>query len=88
MADVPHIVDSACRHGISFYDVQSVRLAPERVISMVDLAGIGMGESERPKVVVYAGYDVAGEPSVVNVDRFEGVAFHSEPGHRNYRWLF
>lgn len=55
---------------------------------MVDLAGIGMGESERPKVVVYAGYDVAGEPSVVNVDRFEGVAFHSEPGHRNYRWLF
>ena len=63
-------------------------LAPERVISMVDLAGIGMGESERPNVVVYAGYDVAGEPLVAYVDRFEGVAFHSEPGHRNYRWLF
>ena len=47
-----------------------------------------MGQSDRPNVTVYAGYDVTGNPLVVFVDRFENMAFHSEPGLRRFGWLF
>ncbi len=54
--------------------------SPVWVRSMPDLYGMGIGEPGRPDVIVYGGLDVYREELVVFVDRFEGVAFHSEPG--------
>jgi len=45
-------------------------------------------ESDRQNVVIYAGYGIYGQELVVFVDRFEEMAFHSEPGRRNFRWMF
>ena len=61
---------------------------PVCVEPMSELAAIGIGEPSRPNVMVHAGYDVAGVPLVVFVDRFEGLAFHSELGMLDYGWLF
>ena len=55
---------------------------------MADVAALGVADSERPNVVVYAGYVVANRPLVVFVDRFEDIAFHAEPGSRRFGWLF
>ena len=49
---------------------------------------MAMGDPDRPNVFVYAGYDLADRPLVVFVDRFENIAFHSEPGTRRFGWLF
>ena len=48
----------------------------------------GLGEEDRVNVMVYAGYGIHGEELVVFVDRFEGMVFHSEPGDRNFGWMF
>ena len=48
----------------------------------------GLGEPGRPNVVVYGGYDLHGNSLVVFVDRYEQVAFHSEPGFPKYEELF
>ena len=55
---------------------------------MPNLATNNLGEAERPNVDVYAGYDTDGNTLVVFVDRFEEIAFHSEPGSRRFGWLF
>lgn len=55
---------------------------------MSDLADMGLGQAERPNIEVYAAYDTSGNPLVVFVDRFENMAFDSEPGLRRYGWLF
>ena len=55
---------------------------------MPDLAIAGRGEPDRPNVVVFGGRDGRQEPLVVFVDRFERIAFHSEPGRRNFGALF
>ena len=47
-----------------------------------------MSESERLSVVIQAGFGIHGQNIVVSVDRLEDVAFHSEPGERNYWWMF
>ncbi len=55
---------------------------------MPDLHDIGLGEPERPNVTVYGGLALSRKRLVVFVDRFEGVAFHSEPGLPKYAVLF
>lgn len=85
---IPHIAPSAYKRGITFHDVDAVLRFPEKVMKMSELAETSMGQSERPNVELYAGYDTSGKPLVVFVDRFENMAFHSEPGSRRYRWLF
>lgn len=84
----PHIAPSAYKRDITFHDVDVVLRFPEKVMRMSESAETGMGPSERPNVELYAGYDTSGKPLVVFVDRFENVAFHSEPGLRRYSWLF
>lgn len=56
--------------------------------TMVELHDLGLGEAERPNVVVYGGYDLNGTPLVVFVDRYERIAFHSEPGLPRFKKLF
>ena len=48
----------------------------------------GADKTDRPNVDVYGGYDTIGQALVVFVDRFENIAFHSEPGDRRFGWLF
>ena len=84
----PHIALSACKHGITHEDVALVIGNPLWVRSMPDLWNMGLGEEGRPNVVVYGGLDVHREELVVFVDRFEGVAFHSEAGLPRYETLF
>lgn len=84
----PFILPSAHKHGVTFFDVRQVIENPYRILPMPELADIGLGQPERPNVDVYAGYDSAGSPLVVFVDRFERVAFHSEPGLRRFGSLF
>ena len=55
---------------------------------MPELEEIGLGQKDRPNVDVYGGYSVNDVPLVVFVDRFEGTAFHSEPGIPKYKYLF
>lgn len=55
---------------------------------MPSLGELGLGQPDRPNVIVYGGLDVYGEELVVFVDRFEGMAFHSEPGLPKYETLF
>lgn len=55
---------------------------------MEELNEVGLGEAERPNVIVYGGYDLHGDPLVVFVDRYEQIAFHSEPGSARFRELF
>jgi len=88
LADQPDIADSARRHGVTIDDIELVLDDPSHVLTMADVAALGMGDSERPNVVVYAGYDIADRPLVVFVDRFENIAFHTEPGSRRFGWLF
>ena len=57
-------------------------------MTMPELVGIGLGEESRPNVDVYGGYSVNDVPLVVFVDRFEGMAFHSEPGIPKYEDLY
>jgi len=61
---------------------------PEWVMSMPELAEVGLGEMGRPNVDVYGGYGINDMPLVVFVDRFEEMAFHSEPGIPRYEDLF
>ena len=61
---------------------------PVWIRSMPDLHVMGIGEPGRPNVTVYGGLDVYRAELVVFVDRFEGVAFHSEPGLAKYEELF
>ena len=61
---------------------------PVWIRSMPDLHDTGVGEPSRPNVTVYGGFDVYREELVVFVDRFEGVAFHSEPGLPKYEELY
>ncbi|MDE0376703.1 MAG: hypothetical protein OXK16_12200 [bacterium] len=81
----PHIAPSAHKRGVTFHDVDAVLRFPEKVMKLSDTH---TGQPERPNVDLYAGYDTSGEPLVVFVDRFENMAFHSEPGLRRYKWLF
>lgn len=83
-----HIDKSACRHGVTPVDVALVLGNPIWMMSMPDLHDVGLGESERPNVTVYGGLAVSRNELVVFVDRFEGVAFHSEPGLPKYAELF
>lgn len=55
---------------------------------MPELHDIGRGQPERPNVTVYGGLALFRKKLVVFVDRFEGVAFHSEPGLPKYAELF
>ena len=55
---------------------------------MPELHEVGLGEPERPNVVVHGGYDLRGSPLVVFVDRYNRIAFHSEPGLPKFRELF
>lgn len=55
---------------------------------MPSLAVLGLGQPDRPNVIVYGGLSVYGEELVVFVDRFEGMAFHPEPGLPKYAILF
>ena len=93
MADKPHIAESACKHGVEYLDVYLVLDAPFFVKNMavvVEMAaelGIVLGQHERPNVDVVAGHDVSGDELIVFVDRFENVAFHSEPGYQRFAWL-
>lgn len=57
-------------------------------MSMPELEEIGLGQKGRPNVDVYGGYSVDDVPLVVFVDRFEGMAFHSEPGIPKYQDLY
>ena len=57
-------------------------------MSMPELEEIGLGEKDRPNVDVYGGYSVNDTPLVVFVDRFEEMAFHSEPGIPKYEEHF
>ena len=70
------------------FDVRLVLSDPTVVITVSDLAEAEFRDPERPNVPVYAGYNVVDAPLVVFVDRFESVAFHSEPGIRRFGWLF
>lgn len=83
-----HIDEPACRHGVTPVDVALVLGNPIWTMSMPDLHDIGLGELERPNVTVYGGLAVSRNKLVVFVDRFEGVAFHSEPGLPKYAELF
>lgn len=55
---------------------------------MPDLHDMGVGEPGRPNVLVFGGFDVYRRELVVFVDRFEGMAFHSEAGLPKYEELF
>ena len=55
---------------------------------MPELCEAGLGEPDRPNVVVYGGYDVSGNPLVVFLDRYEQFAFHSELAFPEYKELF
>lgn len=57
-------------------------------MSMPELAEIGLGQRNRPNVDVYGGYSVTDVSLVVFVDRFERIAFHSEPGMPKYEDLY
>ena len=57
-------------------------------MTMPELGEIGLGEVDRPNVDVYGGYGIGDVPLVVFVDRFEGMAFHSEPGLPKYEDLY
>ena len=57
-------------------------------MTMPELENIGLGDEDRPHVDVYGGYSVDDIPLVVFVDRFEGMAFHSEPGIPKYEDLY
>ena len=83
-----HIDEPAYRHGVTPVDVALVLGNPIWIMSMPDLHDIGLGEPERPNVTVYGGLAISKEKLVVFVDRFEGVAFHSEPGLPKYAELF
>ncbi len=89
---MPYIARSACKHGISFYDVQAVLRDPLESLQMSDLTpsqpGDHLTELDRVNVVVHAGYGIYGQKLVVFVDRFEDMAFHAEPGERNFGWMF
>lgn len=93
-SDLPHIAESACKDGVEYLDVYLVLDAPLFTGSMtvvVDMAaesGVVLGQHERPNVDVVAGRGLSDNELVVFVDRFERVAFHSEPGHRRFMWLF
>ncbi len=76
------IVRSACKHGVTSFDVRLVLGDPSAVVTMSELTDAGFSDLKRPNIVVYAGYDTDGNPLVVFVDRFENVAFHSERGQR------
>lgn len=90
MADKPHIAQSACKYGIDHLDVYSVLDDPlfvatmPEVIEMAAQSGVVLDQEERPNVDVFAGRDSSGYDLVVFVDRFNKVAFHSEPGHRRF----
>ena len=84
----PFILPSAYKHGVTVFDVRQVLENPYYIVSMPKLAEMGLGQPERPNVDVYVGFDRAGRPLVVFVDRFEQVAFHSEPGLPRFRQLF
>ena len=60
---------------------------PDDIASMPEMADLGLAPQDRPNVDVYFGYDLAGRPLVVFVDRFELIAFHSEPGLRRFRTI-
>ena len=91
---LPHIAESACKDGVEYLDVYLVLDAPLFTGSMavvVDMAagsGVVLGQHERPYVDVVAGRGLSDNEWVVFVDRFERVAFHSEPGHWRFEWLF
>lgn len=93
-SDLPHIAESACKDGVEYLDVYLVLDAPLFTGSMavvVDMAaesGVVLDQHERPNVDVVAGRGLSDNELVVFVDRFERVAFHSEPGHRRFMWLF
>ena len=84
----------ACKYVIVYLDVYSVLDDPLLVVSMevvVEMAaesGVQLAQHERPNVDVFAGNDSSGDALVVFVDRFEDVAFHSEPGYRRFAWLY
>lgn len=82
------VAPSACKRGVTYYDVIAVLHHPEWEMSMPDLAEIGLGEKGRPNVDVYGGYSINDMPLVVFVDRFEETAFHSEPGIPKYEELY
>ena len=94
MAPIPHIAESACKHGVNSLDVYSVLKFPllvrwmADVVEMATQSGVKFDEHERPNVTVVAGYDLSGNELVVFVDRFEDLAFHSEPAYRRFAWLF
>ncbi len=94
MPGKPSIARSACKHGIEYLDVYVVLDDPLQVLSMADVTeraaqtGAGLHLSGQPNVRVFVGYDLSGAPLVVFVDRFENLAFHSEPGYRRFAWLF
>lgn len=96
MRETPYIAASACRHGITPFDIQSVLNAPIEIVRLTDLErndkdDLSARESEgveRPNVDVYAGLGVYQQKLVVFVDRFENQAFHAEPGDRNFGWMF
>ncbi len=48
----------------------------------------GVDAADRPNVLVYAGEGIQGQRLVVFQDRFEKYIFHSEPGDRNFGWMF
>lgn len=69
-------------------DIEMVLEDPEWVMRMPLLDEDGSDRTDRPNVDIYGGYDVFGRQLVVFVDRFECIAFHSEPGNRRFGWLF
>ncbi len=94
MADKPHIAQSACKYGRNYLDVYSVLDDPlfvatmPEIIEMAAQSGVVLNQDERPNGDVFAGRDSSGHDPVVFVDRFNKVAFHSEPGQRRFRWLY
>lgn len=79
---------SACKRGTTHYDVVAVLESPEWVMSMPALADFGLGGEDRLNVDVYGGYGINDVPLVVFVDRFEEMAFHSEPGLPKYQAFY
>lgn len=57
-------------------------------MTMPELEELGLGKEGRPNVDVYGRYGIGDFPLVVFVDRFEGMAFHSEPGLPKYEYLY
>ena len=88
MVYLPYITRSACKHGVTSDDIEVILEHPEWIVRMPLLYEDGKDETDRPNVDVYGGYDTSGQPLVVFVDRFENIAFHSEPGSRRFGWLF